>query len=431
MKIRFLIIMTILVALSSKRVCASEAESFTVNGLKVIFKQNTATDIVAAGVYFRGGSTVLTRQQAGIEDLALTVAAKATVHFPKEKLNSALESMNTQIDASATLDYSSLNLMCVKQHFGKSWEIFVDMLLSPLFDTQDVELERQKMLSRIKQSRDNPDQYLNDLIIHSFYRNHPYEVDANGNENTVSAFTAADLKNHLKNRLVTSHMLLVVVGNTTRTELEKMVQQAFGAIPQGKYEAVIPPAIRHQEPSIKIVQRELPTNYIMGYFPTPAFASEESYPMFIAGSVLRDNLFEEVRTKRGLSYAPGGGTGGLFSNFGFVYVTAVNPDTTIKVIIAELRRLIDEQISKKKLGDKLNVFITSYYLRNEANQSQAMTLARYELAGVGYQEADKFVQNVKRVTPDEIQKVCKKYIGNLQFVLIGNPASLEVKNFMF
>src|SRR5450830_1108107 len=133
MKIRFLIIMTILLALSSKSVCASEAESFTVNGLKVIFNQNTATDIVAAGVYFRGGSTVLTRQQAGIEDLALTVAAKATVHFPKEQLNSALESMNTQIDASATLDYSSLNLMCVKQHFGKSWEIFVDMLLSPLF----------------------------------------------------------------------------------------------------------------------------------------------------------------------------------------------------------------------------------------------------------------------------------------------------------
>lgn len=353
MKIRFFILTVILTVLSSGILCAAEAESFTVNGLSVVFKQNAASDIVAAGIYFRGGPALLTRQQSGIEGFALTVATKATTHFPKDQLNSALESMNTQINSGASLDYASLNLLCVKQHFAKSWEIFADMLLSPLFDPKDVEIERQRLLSRLKQSRDNPDQYLNQLATHAFYGGHPYEVDAEGSESTVAAFSAADLKNHLKNRLVTSNMLL------------------------------------------------------------------------------RDNLFEEVRTKRGLSYAPSGGTGGLFSNFGFVYVTAVNPDTTVKVIVAELHRLIDKPISQKKLRDKLNVFVTNYFLRSESNQSQAASLAQYELSGAGYEEAAKFVDNVKKVTPEEIQKVCKKYIENLQFVLIGNPRSLEVRNFMF
>jgi predicted Zn-dependent peptidase len=96
-----------------------------------------------------------------------------------------------------------------------------------------------------------------------------------------------------------------------------------------------------------------------------------------------------------------------------------------------LKRLKEERLTDKELRDKLNVFITSYYLQNESNQSQASTLARYELSGEGYKEADRLVEHLKKVTPDDILNVCKKYIGNVQFVLLGNPASLQVRAFMF
>jgi zinc protease len=431
MKTRLFAIAALVGMMSATGLRASEAESFVVRGLQVIFKQNTASDIVAAGMYFRGGSTMLTREHAGIEKLALTVAAKATEHYPKEQLNKALESMNTQIGVSATMDYSSLDLLCVKQNFEKSWDIFADVLRAPLFEAQDVELERQKMLSRIKQMKDDPDSYLNNLCTSVFYLDHPYAVDVNGTEDAVSAFAAADLKNYLNGRLMTSHMLLVVVGNTTRADVERMVQKSFGTLPQGTYTPTRPPAVQHQQPSLKMVQRDLPTNYIRGMFPAPAFGSTESYAMRIAGSVLRDRLFEEVRTKRGLSYAPSGGTGNFFSNYGFVYVTAVHPDTTVMVMIAELKRLKQEKLSNKQLRDKINVFITGYYLQNESNQSQASTLARYELSGEGCKQADRLVEHLKKVTPDDILNVCKKYVGNLQFVLLGNPASLQVRAFMF
>jgi len=78
-------------------------------------------------------------------------------------------------------------------------------------------------------------------------------------------------------------------------------------------------------PSIKIVRRELPTNYIMGCYSAPRFGSAESYPMILAESILEDRLFEEVRTKRSLSYAPAAGLGRLFTNYGLIYVTAVRP----------------------------------------------------------------------------------------------------------
>ena len=67
----------------------------------------------------------------------------------------------------------------------------------------------------------------------------------------------------------------------------------------------------------------------------------------------------------------------------------------------------------------------------ETNASQADLLARFELIGHGYEEAGKLMEGIKAVTPEAVQKVCKEYIHNLQYVLIGNPATLQIGAFMY
>ncbi|GAB4367330.1 MAG: pitrilysin family protein [Calditrichia bacterium] len=410
---------------------SSEIESFTINGLKVIFKQNTSTDIVSANMYFRGGCTLLDLDQAGIENFMLTVAQKATQNYPKDELNAALEEMNTRVSHSTNPDYSSLNMQCVKQNFKRSWDIFTDMILHPLFDPADVELERKKLLSAVKQRKDDPDSYVDMLLNESFYANHPYSIDENGTEITLSSFSAEDLKKFNQRRLETSQLLLVVVGNTTRSELEKLVKKSFSNLPVGSFQAEKPPMVQTSEPSIKIVQRDLPTKYIRGNFAAPGFGTEESYAMQIATSILRDRLFEEVRTKRGLSYAPGAGYGSHFSAYGYIYVTAVDPDTTIQVMQDEVKKLIDQPVPLKDLNNKINQFITRFYMSNETNRAQAELLAKYELSGAGYQEYLRFIERLKNLTPEGVHEVCQKYMKNFQFVLLGNPESLQVGRFMF
>jgi len=153
--------------------------------------------------------------------------------------------------------------------------------------------------------------------------------------------------------------------------------------------------------------------------------------MLIMNSILRDRVWEEVRTKRSLSYAPSAFYRANFSNYGAIYVTAVEPDTTIKVMIAELEKLKSNPISESELNNKIRQFITFYYLGNETNQAQASNLAFYELSGVGYSEAKNFFNHIKKITPQDIQNVAQQYIKNLQFVMIGNPTSLEVSTIMY
>jgi len=420
-----------LVLLAGTNISSQDVQSFDVNGLKVIFKQNTANDILSVNMYFKGGVVNLNEDQAGLESLTLIVAQKATKNYPKDKLNATLERMNTQINSNASLDYSRLSMLCVKQNFDASWNIYVDMLLNPSFSEEDLNLERDKLISSIKQVNDNPDAYLRKVVTNEFYIDHPYSVPVNGTEETLSSFTTQDMKDFMSSRLQTSEILLVVVGNTTIADLQQKVKDAFGNLPVGSYTKIALQEVDHVEPSIKIIHRELPTNYIQGTYSAPQRGTADGYTMLIANSILRDRVWEEVRTKRSLSYAPSTRYVNNFSNYGAIYVTAIDPDTTIKVMINELERLKNEPISDKELTNKVRQFITFYYMGNETNQAQANALAWYELAGIGYNEVNQFLTNVNKVTSKDIQDVAQKYMKNLQFVLIGNPESLEIASFMY
>ena len=150
----------ILLGLFSVSLFAQEVQSFDVNGLEVIFKQNTSNDIISANMYFKGGVTNLNEKIAGLESLTLNVSLKATKNYPKDKLNADLERMNSQLNSSSNQDYSSVNLLCVKQNFDESWKIFADAILNPALADEDLNLERAKLISAVKQVNDNPDALL-------------------------------------------------------------------------------------------------------------------------------------------------------------------------------------------------------------------------------------------------------------------------------
>jgi zinc protease len=404
---------------------ALATEEFTVNGLKVILKKNPANQIIAVNLYVRGGVFNLTPQTAGIEPLLFSVAVKGTKKYPKEVINAELSRMGTQIDGNAIRDYGVGTLRCIKPNFEKSWDIFTDVVLNPLLDPAEVELAREQLLTGIRQQKDVPDAHLRLIANEMFFAGHPYVLDPTGSEEAVSKITIDQMRQYLKDNLVTSKLLLVVVGDVDKADLQKKVAATFGTLPAGAYKPQFPAMVKHAVAGIKVHQQELPTNYIIGSFAAPSIRDADYYPMSMAMSILGQRVFEEVRTKRNLSYAPSAFLQGMYANCGSLYVTAVQPDTTIKVMLAEVKRLQTEPISAKELRDKINVFLTGYYLQNETNAAQAAFLARFELAGLGWPQSEKFVDNMKRVTPEQVRGVAGKYINNIQFAVIGAPEKID------
>lgn len=410
-------------------VWAGNTEEFTINGLKVIFKKNTANEVVVAQLYWRGGVQNLTPELAGVEPLLFDAARQGTEKYSKEKINAELARMGTQIGNDVTRDYSVVQMRCVKTYFDLSWDIFSEVILNPTLAPSEVELSREQLLNALRQRQDNPDAYLELLGETRFYRDHLYALDPLGTEASVSKITIGQMRQFLQDNLLTSKLLLVVVGNVDKAELQSKVASAFGRLPVGNYKALSPRLVQHERGSVYTEAQQLPTNYIVGYFAAPSIRDKDYYAIRTAVAILNDRIFEEVRTKRNLSYAPSAELEDLFANYGKLYVTTVAPDTTIKIMLAEVRRVQNRMLQAEALGGRINLANTSYYLENETNLAQATFLARFELAGAGWKESEKFVKNRLKVTPEQIMEAALRYMKNIQFVVLGDPAQIDEKLF--
>ena len=69
-------------------------------------------------------------------------------------------------------------------------------------------------------------------------------------------------------------------------------------------------------------------------------------------------------------------------------------------------------------------FITDYFLKNETNADQATFLARAALYEGDYRAANRFVDDLRRVRPEDVRRVAREYMRNFRFVYIGDPDKL-------
>jgi predicted Zn-dependent peptidase len=404
---------------------AALVSEFDVNGLKVLLKRREGSLTVAAGLFIRGGASNINPQNAGIETLMLSVATEATTNFPRARMRSELSRMGTVIASSSNNDYSVLSLATTRMHFDRSWQIFTDVVLRPAFTKEDVALVQQRQVVSLSDDTDNPDVYLQKLQERVAYAGHPYLNNTSGTPETVAKLTPEDLSKYHARLMETSRLLLVIVGDLNPAEVKALVTQSFGKLPRGTYKAETIPQLAFDKSSVEVTPRELPTNYVQGLFTAPSLTSPDIYAMRIASSLLRDRVFEEVRVKRNLSYAPDAFLRTQAANVGGLYVTAVDANQSIRLMLTEINRLQTEPVSSDDIHAVIAQYLTTYYLGQETNAAQAGELAQYELIGGGWRNSVDFLERLTAVTPADIQRVSQKYMKNIRFVVLGNPRSID------
>ena len=403
----------------------SAVSEFEVAGIPVVFKPILGNEVVAVRLYLDGGSANLTPETAGIERFIAAAAVRGTEKYTRDEFAALSAATGTAIGADPNPDYTMVALQAVTAHWDQAWDLFTQAVLHPTFPADEVELVRAQIANQLKARLDNPDAYLQVLANELMYRGHPYAVDPAGTVEAIEALQVADLERWHRERLTKENLLLVVVGNVGREDLEAKIEAAFGSLPATGGSAGTIPSLASPEATVEITERDLPTNYIRGEFSTPHPGNPDYAAVRVAIDILSDRLNEEVRTKRNLSYAVFAGLSQRRANYGLVYVTAVEPDTTLEVILHEVERMKTEPITAERLAENINVFLTLYWLGQETNMGQAATLGTFELVGDGWENAAEFVRRVRAVTPADIQRVAETYFKDIRFAVIGNPDGID------
>jgi len=399
--------------------------SFDVSGVRVILRQNNANNVVAANLYLLGGARQVTEANSGIEPILLDVSERGTQRYGKSSLRRAMSKLGSEIVVAPSADWTMFGIRSSTEVFDSTWAIFADRVMHPTLAKAEVNVVKAQYLSGIRQRRDDPDALADYLADSITFVGHPYAVSVVGNQKSIPAIDSVSLREYHRTQFVTSRMLLVVVGDIDRAHIERLVNQSIGQLPHGSYTWTAPPRVPESPTAVVIERRQLPTNYILGYYSGPLAKGEDYQALRVATSVLTGRMFAEIRTRQNLTYDVHAPFVDRAATVGGLYVSTVSPDTTLKLMraaIVDLQSGMLDPVGLKQLEEQ---FITEYFLDNETNAAQADFLARSQLYEGDYREADRFVDEMKSISPEAVQRVARKYMKGFRFAYVGDPSKLN------
>ncbi|PSK83183.1 M16 family metallopeptidase [Prolixibacter denitrificans] len=425
MKIQRYIFVMLLVSLSLGVQARNSVKEMTVNGLKVVFMPSSK-QTVAAIMFFKGGTANYDEKQQGIG--ALTLAATSdcgTQKYAKDAFKNMADKYGVSVSGSAGYDYSSISLECVKPYFSEGWKLFSEAVNHPVFEKKELGLLKQKLIAGIQNRKSNPDNTLSDMCMKNTFQGTRYAYQVPGTVETMKAFTQDDVKNYYNKLLNANKMVLVIVGNLKEQDIRKMVEKDFGNLPSTPVEPM-PAAIATtiDTNSLNTESRKLSTNYIQGMLGAPAFTSPDSYAFRLAFNILRNKLFEEVRTKRNLSYAPQAFSSTGFIPYSAVYVTTTKPNEAVTVMVNEMDTLKNDGFTDVDLRNSKSEYTTYYFMGKQSTYNTAYSLGVAKIKG-SIDMTTHFIDHIDAVTLAQMQKIFSQYVDGINWNYLGDESVID------
>ena len=413
-----------LLSLSAFAQSKKEPYDMTIDGVKVIV-QPSGNEIVEIKTLIKGGVQNYPADKAGIESLAMSALTECgTAKDSKNSFKDKLDKVSAQLYGEAARDYSSLTMNCIKGDFSTVWPLYVDALTAPLFDEKEFQRIHQDAINILKAQASQPDYAIDKLAHETAFAGRDYAKSPEGTEASVAKLGVAETKAYYHSVLTRSRLLIVVVGEIDRTELEQKVGALLAAIPAGTPFTLKRERFDPKQNTFKSEKKDLATNYIQGVTPAPQPGTPDFNAFSLAARIFYDRHFLEVRTNNGLSYAPGAYfEGGLSPTFN-ISVSTTAPDKYITVVKTLVEKTKKEGFTPEEVKNMKTTYLTGAYYRQETNGAQATALALNEVLHNNWRRAITLNEDLKKVSVEDVDKAFNKYLTHVTWVYQGDPAKV-------
>jgi len=402
----------------------SETKSFDVDGIKVIFKPSVK-NILNVRIYYRGGNSNFEARNAGIEDLALDAATKCgTKKYSADAIQDSLDKYDILLSGSSTYDYGYVQVNCIPKYFNQAWDLFAESVNSPAFAANEVELLKNKKIAIIKRDLSNPDNSLEAFQLANAFASTPYAFSPLGSEETLSHFTADDLKKYYPKLLNKNRIFIVVVGKTTKEELTDKIIASFGNLPTQPYTRPdnTPPV--WNDSKMMTEQHDLSTNYVSAIMNSPGMTNIQYVPFQLGVSGLSGNIGATLRNDLRLSYSQGARSVKLLMPYAEMYVSTTRPLQAMQVMINKLKELQNGEMNDEWLNRIKSGYIISSYIDGQSSADLTNALGEAEVLG-DWQYAEHLPQLVMMTTPQQVNQAMQFYIVGLRWYYEGNTEAIQ------
>ena len=402
------------------------------NGLRVIVAQRPNLPLVSAHMVICSGSETDAPDLAGTASMTGALLSKGTESMTAPQIAEAIESLGGDISSGAGWDASNASLIIMSDKLDRGFSIFSDVVLHPTFRDEEIERSRKQRLDGLRVAMQQPGSVAGYVVERTVFGDGEYGHASGGTLETIARIKRNNIVDFYKKYYTPSNAALVLAGDVTLDQAKALAQKYFGDW-KSSGETSSPANNSTGEWKPRNVVIDMPqAGQAAVAVAKPAIKrdSPDYYSGLVANAALGNGfisrLNREIRIKRGLSYGASSSLEARRDSGPFSASAQTKNESAAevaKLLMAELKSLVDEPVQGEELKSRQAVLTGSYARSLETNDGYAGKLAALVALRLPLDKINQFVPKVNAVTTEDVTAFARKYLGTPSLIIAGQAAA--------
>ena len=380
--------------------------------------------------------------------LALVMKKSSSVFASEKELERKLASL---YDARLDVDIDKFsNSLCLKYTIecingvkdinvvDDAISILYDIILNPKIVMQDgnkafepeiVSREKQNLLQKIVEERDNKRKYALKQLEKYMFKNSGYGINLLGNLESINNISGEELFAHYEYMLKNSNIVVEAVGNLCGHE--NIANDIYNHIIQNidnnrsfECERIVDLFSASHEPEINKEIQDINQSVLTIGCSLGDISKEDSYKAMVYAQVLggspASKLFQNVREKESLAYF----AKAMYNRqkeaiYLFSGIAPQNYDKAKKVMLNQLEEIKNGNVTDIELNAAKQNIIFGYNDARDSKYEYAKIILANEMYFKNQVEIDEIIEKIRSVTLSDVIDIANKVKGEQVFLLGG------------
>ena len=399
------------------------------NGLGVVLHQDKSAPVVAVSVMYHVGSKDEIPTRTGFAHFFEHLLFEGSENIKRGEFMKIVSANGGQNNANTTQDRTFYYEVFPSNQLETGLWLESERMLHPVINEIGVKTQNE-VVKEEKRLRVDNQPYGNFLseVMKRLFTKHPYNWVPIGSMEHLDAATLQEFQAFNKKYYVPNNAVLVIAGDIDIEKTKKLVDAYFSEVPAGA------PVVKTKYVETPITKEIIDTAYdnniqipaVIAAYRIPGMTSRESKMLDMASAVLSQGsssrMFKKMVDDKKNSLQVGSFSYAL-EDYGayFTYALPNNDtplDTLVKDMDDEIVKLQTELISEKEFTKLQNQFENEYVDKNNRMLGVAENLADGYTFFKNTNEINTELEELRKITRQDIMNVAKKYMNKNQRVLL-------------
>ncbi|HYJ83551.1 MAG TPA: pitrilysin family protein [Allosphingosinicella sp.] len=403
-------------------------------GLSVVTARSGQVPLATMTLVVKGGSSTDPRGKSGLATMAADLATKGTASRSAEQISAELEALGATLNTGAGPDGSFLSITAPVANLEAAGRVLADIAQNATFPAEELELQRKQAIDSLSIALRNPGQLASMIALPLVYGDAPYATLGNGTPRSLASLTRDDFVEQHRKWWHPGNSALVISGGIDSARADALAASLLGGW-RGEGAAPTPPAERAgRAQKVRTIVVDLPgagqaavLAAVRGISRSDPLYYQANAANAVLGGGSSGRLFQEVRTKRALSYGAYSGMPARL-DAGLLTASGQTKNETAaevaRVFLDELDRLGREKLPAQDVTNRIAFLTGAFNRQAETSGGLGGMLANLLQQGMEPSEVARFVAKMESVTPEGASAAAAGLVGadRATLVVVGDAS---------